>query len=160
MLRAFGLSDCSSGNCFTLSGQSILGNVKRIEILSNTFTSFTSFNVLGASKLQCLTIGSSSFSGNSYSTSEFRIANCSSLRSLTIGSDSFLHYSSVVVTETTNLRSLSLGNSVFQNVIHMEMKTLGLESITLENDQFPKLESFILSGLNRLMDIHVEKEMG
>lgn len=160
VLRAFGLSDCSSGNCFTLSGQSILGNVKRIEILSNTFTSFTSFNVFGASKLQCLTIGSSSFSGNSYSTSEFRIANCSSLRSLTIGSDSFLHYSSVVVTETTNLRSLSLGNSVFQNVIHMEMKTLGLESITLENDQFPKLESFILSGLNRLMDIHVGKGNG
>ena len=112
VLRAFGLSDYASGEFFSLSGHSLLGNVKTMEIVSNTFNSFTSFAIEGASKLQTLTIGSSSFRGNANAVASFRITNCSSLNSVTIGSGSFVYYISVVVMDTANLRSLSLGNGV------------------------------------------------
>ena len=87
--------------------------------------------------------------------SAFRISDCSSLNSIPIGIDSFFYSTSVVVTNTVNLRSLSLGNGVFSSTVSMEMRWVGVEWLRLANGEFPKLESLVLSGMNRVMGVCV-----
>ena len=91
----------------------------------------------GASKLQTLTIGSVSFRWNGYAMWVLGIRDCFSLNSIPIGIDSLFYSSSVVVVNTVNLRSVSVGNGVFSDSNNMEMRWVGVEWLTLAHGQFP-----------------------
>ena len=93
----------------------------------------------GAPKLQTVTIGSVSFRGNGYAMWAFRLRDCFSLNSIPIGIDSLFYSSSVVVVNTVNLRSVSVGNGVFSDSSSMEMRWVGVEWLTLAHGQFPSL---------------------
>ena len=124
-----------------------------MEILSNTFHSFTSFVIEGASKLQTLPICSVSCRGNGYAMWVLGIRDCFSLNSIPIGIDSLFYSSSVVVVNTVNVRSVSVGNGVFSDSNNMEMRWVGVEWLTLAHGQFPSLESLVLSGMNGVMSV-------
>ena len=154
-MKSFGLSPCSTGNCFSFSSQSVFGHIKTMEILSNSFTSFTSFDVTGALQLQTLMIGSSSFLGNPSTSSSFRISNCPTLTSLSVGSNSFLYYTSLALMNMTSLHSCSIGNAAFNSLARVEMRSVGLEVIELADHQFPNLDSFVLDGMDNLVGVTV-----
>ena len=67
------------------------------------------------------------------------IRDCSSLNSIPIGIDSLFYSSSVVVVNTVNVRSVSVGNGVFSDSSSMEMRWVGVEWLTLAHGQFPSL---------------------
>lgn len=154
-MKSFGLSPCSTGNCFSFSSQSVFGHIKTMEILSNSFTSFTSFDVTGALQLQTLMIGSSSFLGNPSTSSSFRISNCPTLTSLSVGSNSFLYYTSLALMNMTSLHSCSIGNATFNSLARVEMRSVGLEVIELADHQLPNLDSFVLDGMDNLVGVTV-----
>lgn len=154
-MKSFGLSPCSTGNCFSFSSQSVFGHIKTMEILSNSFTSFTSFDVTGALQLQTLMIGSSSFLGNPSTSSSFRISNCPTLTSLSVGSNSFLYYTSLALMNMTSLHSCSIGNAAFNSLARVEMRSVGLEVIELADHQLPNLDSFVLDGMDNLVGVTV-----
>ena len=132
-----------------------LRNVKKIEVRENCFHTINRFELVGLHRLESIVIGSTSVIGNITIESSFIIEDCSYLYSVIIGENSFTHYKSLVLKNCSNLREFDVGVRSFWYVQIIELRVIGLETITIGNQQFTYLESFIVDGLNRLTRLDV-----
>ena len=160
ILQFFGFTPYESGYSFNLNATSILHNVKYIEVKENTTILIYRFVIIGLTRLETIVIGPNSIIGDVSIESYFIIEDCSHLYSVIIGENSFTHYKSLVLTNCSNLREFDVGMWSFWYVRIIELRVIGLETITIGNQQFPYLESFIVDGLNRLTQLDVGEGNG
>ena len=119
-LSAFGLYSYGSGYSFSLNSQSVLRNVKQIEVKENSFSSINRFEVNGLSGLESIVVRSNSIRGVG-ENSAFIVEECSSLQTLVVGDGSFSEYGMITIKQNVRMTRVELGSWSFNKAWSVEL---------------------------------------
>ena len=157
--KPFGLEPHESGHSFRLGKDSLLRNVKKIDVKDNCFHDINQFEVIGLVKLEIIVVGKNSIHGMK-GEGAFTIASCVSIRTVLMGDNTFGHFPSLALRDCPKLKDFRRGEKSFSSVRNIDLKSIGLESIDIGNQDFLNLESLIVDGLNDLTRMSIGEGNG
>lgn len=158
-LQDFGFYPHEMGYSFYLNSTSILRNVMHIEMKEDANATIYRFIIRGLSKLKTIRIESSCTYG-AMEEDAFVIEDCPNLTSVIIGDCSFIYYRVLILKDCPRLSVFEVGMKSFRYVERIEISRIGLVSITIGNQQLPRLESFSVNGLNDLSQVTIGEGNG